>query len=95
MSDNILDNKAVILENPSQMRRCIKRCYECGMLHRKAPSQDLTYPCYMMVTFLGDNNYMIELNKDGCNSNESVLEKGYCPITINQFKDITKEIFNV
>lgn len=93
MNYDSLDKKAVILENPSQVRRATKICYECGMYHRKLGSQILTYPCYMTIDHIKDNVYMIEVNKENLNSNSSVQNLGYFVITLNQLKEYCKEIF--
>lgn len=93
MSESILDKKAVLLENSSQMRHCIKLCYECGMLHRKLKSQNLSFPCYMTIDQIKDNLYMVEVNTEGLESENSVEKLGYFSITLKQFKQMTKEIF--
>ena len=93
MSEIILDKKAVLLENSSQMRRCIKHCYECGMLHRKLKSQNLTFPCYMTIDRVRDDIYMVDVNTEELTSENSVEKLGYYSITLKQFKEMTKEIF--
>ena len=93
MESSLLHKKAVLLENSSQMRHCIKHCYECGIFHRKIKSQNLSFPCYMMIDHVKDDLYIAEVNTEGLDSEKSVEKLGYFSITLKQFREITKEIF--